>query len=105
MGEVSRLEGHSNPAMWSDAAAAWQGLAMPYAEAYARFREAEAVLQRNGSRTSAFEALRTAHVIARDLGAAPLLREVEGLAKRSRLELDDEATPKSPVSVTDPASR
>lgn len=104
LGEVSRLEGRSDPSTWSDAAAAWQALAMPYAEAYARFREAEAVMQRNGSRSTALEPLRRAHELARDLGAGPLLREVEHLATRARLELDEESK-KDLVSVVDPATR
>lgn len=102
--EVSRLEGRSDPTTWSEAAAAWQALAMPYAEAYARFREAEAVLQRNGSRRKAQVALRSAHDLARDLGAAGLLREVKKLAKRSRLEIGVES-PQESLSIVDPAKR
>lgn len=104
LGEVSRLEGQSDPSTWSDAASAWQALAMPYAEAYARFRQAEAVLQRHGARATALEAIRRARQLAHDLGAAPLLREVEGLAKRSRLELDEES-PQDLVSLVDPVVR
>ena len=77
---------------------------MPYAEAYARFRHAEAVLHSNGSRQVAHEALRGAHDLARNLGAAALLREVEELAKRSRLEMDAKNNEER-VSVADPARR
>jgi len=102
--EVSRLEGRSDPTTWSEAAAAWQALAMPYAETYARFRQAEAVLHSNGSRRTAHEALRSAHDLARDLGAAALRREVEELANRSRLEINGESTQES-VAVVNPAQR
>ena len=77
---------------------------MPYAEAYARFRQAEAVLHRHGARANALEAIRRARQLASDLGAAPLLREVEGLAKRSRLELDEESA-QDAVSPVDPVVR
>ena len=90
--EVSRVEGRSDPTIWSEAAAGWQALAMPHAEAYARFRQAEAVLHRNDSRRAAQEVLRNAHDLARDLGAAALLRDVEELAKRSRLEIGADGT-------------
>lgn len=102
--EVSRVEGRSDPTIWSETAAGWQALAMPHAEAYARFRQAEAVLHRNDSRRAAQEVLRNAHDLARDLGAAALLRDVEELAKRSRLEIGAEGTGE-PVRVVDPAWR
>jgi len=87
--EVSRLEGRSEPTTWGEAADAWQGLEMTYPEAYARFRQAEALLQTNQSRRTALEALRRAYHLACVLGAAPLLKEVRELGRRSRLELDD----------------
>ncbi len=102
--EVSRLEGRSDPTIWSETAAGWQDLVMPHAEAYARFRQAEAVLHRNHSRRAAQDVLRHAHDLARDLGAAALLRDVEELAKRSRLEIGAEGTGE-PVAVVDPAWR
>lgn len=87
--EFSRLEGRSEPTTWAQAADAWQGLEMRYAEAYARFRQAEAVLQRNQSRHKAHAALHRAYQLAVGLGASPLLKEVRELARRSRLELDE----------------
>jgi hypothetical protein len=42
--EQSRLEGKSDPERWQAAAAAWNQLEYPFHAAYARFREAEALL-------------------------------------------------------------
>jgi DNA-binding CsgD family transcriptional regulator len=99
--EVSRLEGRSDPTAWRETADAWRGLAMPYAEAYARFRQAEAMLQKNESHRTAHDALRMAYDLACELRAAPLLKEVRELARRSRLELDElSAVPRA--TVVDP---
>jgi DNA-binding NarL/FixJ family response regulator len=68
------------------AAAAWEALARPYPAAYARWREAEALLaerDREGAARAASEAL----AIARRLGSAWLAEEVESLAARARLQL------------------
>jgi hypothetical protein len=42
--EFSRLEGTSDPERWATAAKGWERLEMAYRAAYARFREAEALL-------------------------------------------------------------
>jgi DNA-binding CsgD family transcriptional regulator len=60
---------------------------MPYPAAYARFREAEAHLLA-GARSQAEAALGQAHGTARELGAAPLLALIDGLARRARIPLD-----------------
>ncbi|HEY0448332.1 helix-turn-helix transcriptional regulator [Actinophytocola sp.] len=52
---------------------------------YARFREAEALLQVKGSRARAAEALADAAATAADLGAAPLAELTAALAGRARL--------------------
>jgi DNA-binding NarL/FixJ family response regulator len=65
---------------------------MRYPVAYARWREAETILGGGGSRGRAQQALQEAHGTAAALGAGPLLAEVEGLARRARLELGVEAT-------------
>ena len=87
--EQSRLEGRSDPQRWRAAAAAWEQLEYPFEAAYARFREAEALLAHGSSRPQAGQALRSAHQTAVALDAAPLRREIEALAKRGRLRLDD----------------
>jgi DNA-binding NarL/FixJ family response regulator len=90
--EVGRAEGRSDPDMWHRAADAGVADGDPYRTAYARFREAEAVLASRGDRARAVEALTVANATANGLGAEPLLREIEALARRARIELSDEPT-------------
>jgi DNA-binding NarL/FixJ family response regulator len=72
---------------------------------YARFRQAEALLAERGSRLQAEQVLRRAYRTAVALGAGPLRREVELLAQRGRLDLQEHAeaaaaaeTPPSPAA-------
>jgi DNA-binding CsgD family transcriptional regulator/tetratricopeptide (TPR) repeat protein len=87
--ELSRLEGNSNPERWQAATTAWNQLERPFDAAYARYRQAEALLAGGGSRTQAEAALRAAHQTTVTLGAGPLRREIELLAQRSRLRLEE----------------
>jgi DNA-binding CsgD family transcriptional regulator/tetratricopeptide (TPR) repeat protein len=100
--ERSRLEGRSDPEQWRAAAAAWEGIGYPFEAAYARFREAEALVAHSSSRRQAERALRSAYQTAVALGAGPLRREVELLAQRGRLRLDGHvgaaAAPQAPPS-------
>jgi DNA-binding NarL/FixJ family response regulator/tetratricopeptide (TPR) repeat protein len=90
--EVGRAEGRSEHEMWHRAADAGVADGDPYRTAYARFREAEAVLASGGDRARAVEALTVANATADGLGAEPLLREIEALARRARIELSHEPT-------------
>ena len=65
----------------------------PYRVAYARFRQAEALMAGGGDRDAATEALRRAAAITGRLGAHPLDAEVKALAQRARLRLDPDAPP------------
>ena len=85
--ELGRLNGRSSAVEWAEAAAAAGALRHPYEAAYARFRQAEALLLSRGSREEARGAAAEAHRTACDLGAAPLQLEIERLAVRSRLDL------------------
>ena len=99
--EVGRAEGRSDPDMWrrvADVGGGNEGARKR--TAYARFREAEAVLASRGDRARAVDALTAAHAIAVELGAEPLRREIGGLARRARIELTDQAMP-----ATRPASQ
>jgi DNA-binding NarL/FixJ family response regulator len=100
--EQSRLEGRSDLERWREAAAAWEWLEYPFDAAYARFREAEALLADGASRPRAEHVLRGAHQTAAMLGAGPLRHEIELLAQRGRLRLeepvDTTAAPKAPSS-------
>lgn len=89
--ELSRLIGPSDAAGWAAAAAAADELEHPHEAAYSRFRQAEALLLSHGSRSAAQAAAIESYRITREMGAAPLLREVERLAARSRLDLETRA--------------
>jgi predicted ATPase/DNA-binding CsgD family transcriptional regulator len=101
--ERSRLEGAPDPERWHVAATAWERLQRPFEAAYARFRQAEALLAGGAARQQAEAALRPAHHTAVALGAAPLRREIELLAQRGRLRLqepvDVAASPKASSPV------
>jgi DNA-binding CsgD family transcriptional regulator/tetratricopeptide (TPR) repeat protein len=90
--ELDRAEGRSDPDLWHRAADAGVAEGDPSRTAYARFREAEAVLASRGERARAVDALTAANATANGLGAEPLLREIEALARRARIELPDEQT-------------
>jgi DNA-binding CsgD family transcriptional regulator len=87
--ELLRLGGTSDAAAWAAVAAGWEHLGRPYPTAYARYREAEAVLAGRGDRKRATAALTSVVEVATALGAEPLRREAEALAQRARLSLED----------------
>ncbi|GAB1516504.1 helix-turn-helix transcriptional regulator [Actinophytocola sp. KF-1] len=70
-----------DPAAW----AAVDGGPEVYLTAYARFREAEALLSAKGSRVRAAELLAAAAATAAELSAAPLADRIAALAGRARL--------------------
>ena len=85
--EGSRLEGRPDPARWADAARRREALGQPWETAYARYRQAEAMLREQGRKQEALALLRDAHRIALRLGGSPLVEQIEGLARRGRLRL------------------
>jgi ATP/maltotriose-dependent transcriptional regulator MalT len=89
--ELARLAGSSDPGLWAAAAQGWERQAEPYPAAYARWREAEALLMGGAARERVEAVLRAAYATARALGALPLCTEIEGLARRGRLSLGTEA--------------
>jgi ATP/maltotriose-dependent transcriptional regulator MalT len=110
--EERRAAGAPDPEAWADAAERWAALDQPYPSAYARFREAEAVLAVQARSARAAQALRDAHAMAQRLGAGPLRHEIEALAGRARLVLarpEDEApAPRredGPTVASGPAAR
>src|SRR5215813_2720414 len=92
--EWTRVARPSDPDRWAEAAGAWDEVGCPWPAAYARWRLAEALLERGAPRDEAIVPLRRACVTACELGARPLLAEVELLARRARIELAPE-----PVAV------
>jgi DNA-binding CsgD family transcriptional regulator/tetratricopeptide (TPR) repeat protein len=85
--EYERARGPARPESWSQAASGWERLDRPPVAAYCRWRQAEALAAAGASRTEAAVPLQQAHVIAARIGAKPLLRELELLAQRARLDL------------------
>jgi DNA-binding CsgD family transcriptional regulator/tetratricopeptide (TPR) repeat protein len=85
--EHERARGVARPESWSEAAAVWERLDRTPLAAYCRWREAEALVAAGASRTEASSPLREAHAVATRIGAEPLLREIELLAGRARLDL------------------
>jgi DNA-binding CsgD family transcriptional regulator/tetratricopeptide (TPR) repeat protein len=101
--ELARLGGHSDPDLWAAAAKAWERLAEPYPTAYARWREAEALLLGGVVREQVEPSLRAAHATASELGAAPLRAEIEALARRGRLNLGTGAATTPPPAPEPPS--
>jgi DNA-binding CsgD family transcriptional regulator/tetratricopeptide (TPR) repeat protein len=103
--ELARLAGRSDPSLWAAAAQAWEQLAEPYPAAYARWREAEALLLAGAGRERVEVSLRTAYATARALDAEPLCAEIEGLARRGRLSLGTEAATRITAEPPSPLAR
>ena len=105
--EAARAEGAPTAdcvPLWRSAAAAWEALGEPYPQARALYRLAEAVLAGGGDRDAASSALQRAAILARALGAAPLLADITVLARRARIPLDSAAdSAAAPAAVAAPA--
>lgn len=100
--EASRLRGHSDSALWKEATGAWKEVSFTPQLTYALYRYGESLLSA-GDRNAARAALTEAGTQARELGAAPLALEIEGLARRARLKLSEAAGP-IPAGVAASAS-
>jgi DNA-binding CsgD family transcriptional regulator len=87
--EASRADGTNDPGAWEALAERWAGLDRPYQVAYARYREAEALLEAGGNRELAAERLSDARSIAGRIGAELLHGDSEALARRARVALAD----------------
>lgn len=83
--EAARIAEPSAPARWATIATSYEF--NPYLAAYARWRQAEALLARPETRTRARAPLLTAHQTAMRLQAAPLLGKIVDLAGRGRIDL------------------
>ena len=75
---------------WIVAADAFVTGKLPWEEAYARRRAAEALLVRDGDRVRGADQLRRGLALADRLGAAPIASDLRALARRARITL---ATP------------
>jgi DNA-binding CsgD family transcriptional regulator/tetratricopeptide (TPR) repeat protein len=102
--ESSRLEGRSDPERWATVTQGWERLEMAYRAAYARFREAEALLVLRRPLAWIEPVIRAAHETAAALGATPLRREIELLAQRGRLRLHEPANETAERKPSSPAA-
>ncbi len=99
--EYARATGENARELWVAAAERWQALARPYPVAYARWREAEALMEardRDGAARAASAALDG----ARRLGSAWLAEEVVSLAARARLQLGEKAAAATTLAAEEP---
>jgi DNA-binding CsgD family transcriptional regulator len=83
--ELTRLHGESDVETWRVAVA--KAAAFKYWQISARWRLAEALIN-DGRRDEAVVELRTAHADAVHMGALPLGKAIEALAKRARIGID-----------------
>jgi DNA-binding CsgD family transcriptional regulator/tetratricopeptide (TPR) repeat protein len=94
--ESTRVLGDVDPGRWLAAVAAWDEAGYPYPAATARWRAAEALLARRGDRALAGDLLGRGHATATALGAEPLRRELERLARTGRVPLVGETAAGEP---------
>ena len=72
---------------WAEAVACWTDLGDRWATAVALVREAEAAAAA-GAADRAASSLRQAHAIASELGAGPLLAEIDAVSRRTRISIE-----------------
>jgi ATP/maltotriose-dependent transcriptional regulator MalT len=89
--ELARARGRDDPVAWRAAAGHWEAIGRPYLMAVMHWREAEAAVG-SGDRAAAVQAAGVALPVARRLGSQWLTAELEALAGRARLRLQDVVT-------------
>jgi DNA-binding CsgD family transcriptional regulator len=102
--EFTRLESRPDPQPWAALAASWDALSRPYEAAYARWRQAEALLTTKAPKPAA-SVLRQAHQAVSELDARPLRHEIERLARRARINLQTPSPKPAPAEASPPATR
>jgi DNA-binding CsgD family transcriptional regulator len=112
--EAGRAGGVGDPSAWDRAALAHERIGFVHPAAYARFRQAEALLETAAphtpraareARSAAAPPLRAALCAARDLGAQPLVVAVEQLARRARVDTTTAADPADATDATQSEDR
>lgn len=93
LAELARLDGEPSAAKtWTALGEEWAQIERPFPAAYAAWREAEALLA-DGVTGRSIEALRTAHEVARALGAQRLMSETRAVATWYRIDLPEQVEP------------
>ena len=103
--EAARAAGRPEPDLWARAAEEWDTLGRPFEVAYARWREAEALLAAGSRRAEARDRLAEAALIAARLGAGAIATPVASLAARARITLPDpvESIARDPAATRRPS--
>jgi DNA-binding CsgD family transcriptional regulator len=102
--EGLRLRGEPSAAAWKAAEDLLDDLGNVLAASYVRLRRAEALLDSEGDRAGAAEALRRAHADTSEVGATRLRSAAQTLARRARIELGEEtgtAAEDRPLGLTE----
>jgi DNA-binding NarL/FixJ family response regulator len=100
--ELSRLNNPS-PAAWAKVVETAAATHDHHLHAYARFREAEALLATRAPKQQAIKALTEATKTAKTLKATPLTTQIQTLTTRARLTIPTpEPEPKDPTEPTNP---
>ena len=102
--ELARADEVDQPDDWQRAIDAVDGFGLRFQGAYARFRLVESLLRAGGDRRRAAVELEAARWTASELGASPLVAEIDELARRSRLSVSgpaDGASDGAPGDGTD----
>ena len=89
--EWERANAMDSSATWAEVGDRWEVLSQPWEASYSHWRTAEALLtfepRAPDARARAKDLLSRAYQAASELGASPMIRELEDLAQRSRIEL------------------
>ena len=99
--ELRRSAGTADAEIWERTASAWQDLDRPHRAAYARWRQAEALLTQRHQHARAAPVLKDA--ARRADGHAPLLERIGALARRARIELSPQSV--DPIPESPPSDR
>ncbi len=86
--EARRAAGEDDAAGWAEVVEAFRKLEEPYTLAYALMRHADALIMERDT-GAATDPLREAHRVTEALGERPLRAEIEALAQRSRISLEE----------------
>jgi DNA-binding CsgD family transcriptional regulator/tetratricopeptide (TPR) repeat protein len=85
--EAARAAGRGDVVAWRSAVVTMDAVPLAWPSAYAQYRLGEALLATHADRATVVEVLTDARDRTKRLGAAPLLADIEGLARRARIPL------------------
>jgi DNA-binding CsgD family transcriptional regulator/tetratricopeptide (TPR) repeat protein len=99
--ELSRVHGGLDTSGWARAVAAWDDLGRPFRAAYARWRQAEAILASRGPRAEATDLLRVA--LEQSIEHVPLHQAITHLTQLARIDVGDDRAETAHDPLTDTA--